>query len=983
MANHVSRSRLRPLERAIETTLAGLIIYGLIVVLLIAGLLLPPVSLGERLLAWDYERVSAQEGKVITLEDGAQLAILPEGVQGRTRVKFSLVPRSDFLEGSAGSDLLTGAENIPPWLVMKSPFYRIQFKGDVPPNRVVLSLPLPGDVNPLRTIDLYSWDGDAWVWLPHVIPPGDTMIESNLNFLPASAVVMQTKPLQPSVSADLAPASTIPEQARDTIVEINSQGLYLDANGEIRGDLGALLRPDQSATYIVMPTLRNWEESGVVRSDLIDNMLIDPASRQQHIQRIVELVMRNAYPGVDIDYRGFSPELKEDFSLFINELADALHQNQKLLSVRLEMPVQISAESWDTGIYDWVSIGMAADIVKIPVPTDMRAYEPGGQMDALLSWAVGQVNRYKIQLLVSTRSIEQMQDGTRHQIPYVDALAPFNRVNIEGGNTVVNPGQQVTFSLETLQQSTGIQFDPASGIYWFAYVDPNGQQRTVWIENAASIARKLQYVAEYNLRGVAVQNLLGEDNDAQIWEVMRKFINLVIPPVENQFAVVWTVQDDAGGVIAQDKSDITAPRYAWTAPQQGGQYLIAAAISSDGGNSVAPRSSIQVLVATPTPIPTPTPEPTPTPTPKPKPKPKAQSGEAAPAQAAQGAPPPAQGNLPFDYGIQVDPRGNKAANIAHIQALGFHWVKLQMPWKEVEPEPGNYQWGMWDDVIGAYAGAGIKVLLSIPKAPRWARPPNSDMSVEGPPADPNTFANFLSQVASRYNGKVQAIEVWNEQNLWYEGGGAPMPPDQYVAMLRAAYQAIKAVNPGMIVVSGAPTPAGDVAGKAIDDINYLNAMYAAGLKDVSDAIGAHPSGYNCPADADWQTVQDPSATSFRGPFDNRHHSWCFRGTMEGYRNVMLANGDGAKTIWPTEFGWAVSGNPHPGYEYARDNTPEEQAQWIVQAYQMAKSWGWVGTMFLWNLDYGVTAAGTELAAFSLLTPAGPVPAYAALANMPK
>ncbi len=84
MANHMSRTRLRPLERAIETTLAGLVIYGLIVVLLVAGLLLPPVSLGERLLAWDYERVSAQEGKVITLEDGAQLTIPPEGVQGRT-----------------------------------------------------------------------------------------------------------------------------------------------------------------------------------------------------------------------------------------------------------------------------------------------------------------------------------------------------------------------------------------------------------------------------------------------------------------------------------------------------------------------------------------------------------------------------------------------------------------------------------------------------------------------------------------------------------------------------------------------------------------------------------------------------------------------------------------------------------------------------------------------------------------------------------
>jgi hypothetical protein len=158
-------------------------------------------------------------------------------------------------------------------------------------------------------------------------------------------------------------------------------------------------------------------------------------------------------------------------------------------------------------------------------------------------------------------------------------------------------------------------------------------------------------------------------------------------------------------------------------------------------------------------------------------------------------------------------------------------------------------------------------------------------------------------------------------------------------------------------------------------------MYSAGLKNVSDAIGAHPSGYNCPAGADWQTVQDPTAASFHGAFENRHHSWCFRGSMEGYRNVMIANGDGTKTIWPTEFGWASSPHPPPLYEYARDNTLEEQAQWTVEAYQMAKQWGWVSTMFLWNLDYGVTAADKEQGMWGLVRPGGPTPAYHALANM--
>ena len=105
--------------------------------------------------------------------------------------------------------------------------------------------------------------------------------------------------------------------------------------------------------------------------------------------------------------------------------------------------------------------------------------------------------------------------------------------------------------------------------------------------------------------------------------------------------------------------------------------------------------------------------------------------------------------------------------------------------------------------------------------------------------------------------------------------------------------------------------------------------------------------------------------------------------MEGSRNVMVANGDGDKLLWPTEFGWAVANPPPASYEYAADNTREEQAQWIVGAYQQAQAWGWVGPMFLWNLNYGVTNPGSEQAAFSILMPDGPTPAYQALLGAPK
>ncbi len=328
------------------------------------------------------------------------------------------------------------------------------------------------------------------------------------------------------------------------------------------------------------------------------------------------------------------------------------------------------------------------------------------------------------------------------------------------------------------------------------------------------------------------------------------------------------------------------------------------------------------------------------------------------------------------YGVQVNSNGNASANIGHIKALGFDWMKAQMPWKSVEPNPGDYRWDVWDQLIGAYHADGIKILISIVKAPDWARPSDTNFNVEGPPADPATYASFVGQFSGRYCGKVQAIEVWNEQNIFYEWGGEPLDAARYMSLLRSAYLAIKSACPGISVVSGALTPTGAGAPIAVDDVVYLQQMYQAGLRNYCDAVGAHPSGYNNPPDAR-VGYTNPAEPSFKS-----HRSFFFRETLEAYRNVMVSFGDANKRIWPTEFGWASTAYPAPGYEYAYNNTLEEQAQYSVTAYQMAKNWGWIGPMFLWNLDFGVTNPGTELTYWSLLRP-DPVPAYAALAAMPK
>ncbi len=977
MSDTQSRRRI-PLSTLISIII--ILVFGVVI------LLLPPISLYDRLSSPGYQMIDVT-GTTLQSDNGAKLEIPPASVGRTAWLQF------DELSPETDPTVSPAVEAIPSGLVAESPFYQIQHRGEMP-QVTHLTIPVPDDI---ETFDLYAWDGQKWRWYASDVNPDRQVAEVTFETLPHLVTLLQPDQLNPVISFSNLPPDRALTDVSPFVNELVLSGLTTDENGELVGELmGTETSLDQT-----FPLIRNWspDQSAPMNLELI---LTDASVQQTHTQAIQALV-REGYAGVVLDYRGVDVGLQQAFTDFLDELRQTLPNDASLI-VQIDAPYQISASRWDTGGYDWPAIGQIVDGLRIPILPEVGAFDSDGSMEALLDWTVSQVERRKVQLVFRENATvwvnNQLQDVTDEEI-----LAQLQPVSVSS-TEIVLPGAPVNLDLRDLRVATDISIDETSSTYWFSYIDDANRHHTVFLSNAAGIIPTLKLATDYHLRGVAIQSLSASTNP-KMWEIMDGLSTGTANAVGSVYGVTWQIEDEAGQLIAEEVVDLRQPAVAWTAPADGGKYQIAANIVSNQRDSEVYSIQTEIDVATPTSTPTAkptstsTPTPTSTATPSPtrtdvptetptpivvepeapvQPEPQTSTQQQPAVDPIAAIAPVASSNLPFGYGIQADPRGDTPANIAHIQRLGFDWVKFQMAWKDVESEQGRFNWAGWDQLVDAYHGNGIQILMSIPKAPDWARPFGDDRSVEGPAEDPGQYARFVAQVADRYRGRVQAIEVWNEQNLWYEAGGAGrVNAPTYVQLLQLSYQSIKSVNPDMIVVSGAMTPAGNVGDLAVDDIEYLWQMYNSGLKGFFDGLGSHPSGYNCPANGDWRTVQDPNAFNFRGTFENRHHSWCFRGTMEGYREVMVANGDGDKAIVPTEFGWAVSGNPQQGYEYARDNTLEEQAQWIVEAYQIAKNWGWVGPMFLWNLDYGVTAPDTELANFGIINR----PAYDALVNMPK
>ncbi len=318
-------------------------------------------------------------------------------------------------------------------------------------------------------------------------------------------------------------------------------------------------------------------------------------------------------------------------------------------------------------------------------------------------------------------------------------------------------------------------------------------------------------------------------------------------------------------------------------------------------------------------------------------------------------------------GIQINPNLNEDQwrfMMDSAQFTGFHWMKLQLSWKELEPQPGQYS--LLDRQIVLYIrlaeGRGFHFLVSVAKAPAWARPAQAQGQNDGPPAQPKQLADFIAAMIPRYGLKPSdAIEIWNEPNTVADWTGEPLNAATYLKYFDAAYKAVRSVSTMPIITAGlSPTADGP---NSADDRTWLSTLYADGLlKSYPDVIiGVHPYGWANPADAHC------CATPSKG-WDN-NPKFFFLDTLADYRTIMVKNGHQNGKLWATEFGWSsfdglhykdhVNGPPakppsNPDLGWMSLITASQQSAYTIRAYDIVQHGDYVnymGPMFLWNLNF--------------------------------
>jgi hypothetical protein len=281
------------------------------------------------------------------------------------------------------------------------------------------------------------------------------------------------------------------------------------------------------------------------------------------------------------------------------------------------------------------------------------------------------------------------------------------------------------------------------------------------------------------------------------------------------------------------------------------------------------------------------------------------------ATIALAAAAPASARVPQGFvgvvadGPVAEPALDPAAEIRTMVATGvesvrlvFHWSDAQryrrmadVPaserplYREIDGVPTTF--AHLDPLVANAARRRLRVLPVVTTAPGWAAKYPGQFA--SPPAGTDTYAAFVRVLVERYGPRgifwranprlpqrpIRAWQVWNETNLrasWLEKRW----PRPYARLLRAARRAIKGVDPRARVV---------LAGFANRSWSSLAALYRVpGARRLFDEVAIHPYTSDVPGLA---TI------------------------LKRVRYVMRRNGDRAKRMSVTEFGWtSAHGKTH-------------------------------------------------------------------------
>ena len=267
----------------------------------------------------------------------------------------------------------------------------------------------------------------------------------------------------------------------------------------------------------VIPLIVNFD--GGFNQELLHKLLIDSTARKRSIEMMVELAKRHGFAGWQLDLEYLAMNDGELFNAYYKEIADAFRKNNLSLSAALMHVTDVVGgaglyhrflyEDWRGG-FDYKYLAETGDFISIMTYDQHTRRTPPGPVagiswvEKVITFALNQgVAPEKISMGIPTYGHYWFADYTKEkggfvngrQIPYQQAMHLIKK----------NNAQPI--------------WNEQAGCY-YAFWDNDGVYEYVYFEDEKSLAKKLEVLKKYKLRGISVW-VLGREAD-NFWETLKE-----------------------------------------------------------------------------------------------------------------------------------------------------------------------------------------------------------------------------------------------------------------------------------------------------------------------------------------------------------------------------------------------------------------------------------------------------------------------------
>ena len=440
---------------------------------------------------------------------------------------------------------------------------------------LVVQVALSETVGDGQSLSFYRYVEETRNWEPlaPAIPDAQgKVVSATFTDVPAVMAVMRRNTPGGSVAAYLPHNARLHPEAEGHVTLVHPIDFSPAADGAVQGELSAITSDGSFEVYPVIAA--NASSQGAVA--IVEGILASPAARTNHVRQVVAKLAEVNVRGVDIAYLDLPATQRTSFSLFVGELYEALHAQNKQLTLTLPAPIK-AQNRIDEGAYDWAALAKTADLIKVAPFRDQAKYRL--DMPEILAYLAERVTPAKLLLTVSPYATETGGD-TIATYKLTDAM------NIASQIAVRADADSITTSTNVEVAGTNIDRDEnLSGVRWFAETATvafsykqaqGGGSRTVYIENFFSIGFKLELIPTYRLGGVAIDDASDDRYLGNIWNALVPFITsgqpILLRPNDADLEPKWAA---SGGTMESTRRGTAN----WFTPGEPGTYTISLTLS--------------------------------------------------------------------------------------------------------------------------------------------------------------------------------------------------------------------------------------------------------------------------------------------------------------------------------------------------------------------------------------------------------------------